>query len=69
MEHYNNQNWSDARILFKHVENWWLGDPPSCLYQRAMQRTIGESCGESGQTQTHGNLVDGVSNEGIVAEV
>jgi len=34
MKDFRNRNWSYAQTLFKHVEDWWPSDPPSCLYQQ-----------------------------------
>ena len=40
MENYRNRNWSEAEILFKNVESWWPGDPPSCLYQQRCRELL-----------------------------
>ena len=40
MECYKNQKWSEARELFKLVEDWWPGDPPSCIYQQRCKELL-----------------------------
>ena len=46
MENYRNRNWSEAQTLFKHVEDWWPGDPPSCLYQQRCRELLAKPPGK-----------------------
>jgi len=46
MKDFRNRNWSYAQTLFKHVEDWWPGDPPSCLYQQRCRDLLANPPGE-----------------------
>jgi adenylate cyclase len=46
MENYRNRNWSEAQAFFKHVEDWWPGDPPSCLYQKRCRELLANPPGD-----------------------
>jgi adenylate cyclase len=46
MENYRSRNWAEAQTLFKHVEDWWPGDPPSCLYQLRCRELLAKPPGK-----------------------
>jgi len=44
---FRHKNWQDALELFRKVESWWPGDPPSLLYQKRCRELLEDHPGEN----------------------